>query len=163
MWKHLRTCTIVFVSFALVGLTIVALDRSTTLYWVGSTNLEVEFVVVDSESSQPIPGARIRIHSEGGLHDGGNQIEDFELVTDAMGSARRSCLNNRCHGGESGLRFRDFRSVHLPHWPGIRVAAHGYVVSDTIDLVEDYWGKTCHDGPGKDRLVVRVPLKKVKE
>lgn len=45
-------------SLVAVPLVIVGYDRFTSILWVGSTDLEIEFLVVDAETGDPIPGAR---------------------------------------------------------------------------------------------------------
>jgi hypothetical protein len=55
---------ILFVLIAL-PLLVWGYDRYRLIKWVGGTDLEVEFVVTDVESGDPIPEARIEVHSEG--------------------------------------------------------------------------------------------------
>src|SRR5262245_46450819 len=92
-----------------------AYDRAQMYAWVGQTDLEVEFVVTDAGSGNPIPGARVEVKSEGGLYAERDK-QEFALVADADGKARKVCRDSMCFGKVSGLRFTDTYSVHLPYW-----------------------------------------------
>src|SRR5713101_7461193 len=52
-----------------------------TIHWVGSTDLEIDYLVLDNADGRPIPGATVEIHSEGGFYEE-DKPQDFSLVTD---------------------------------------------------------------------------------
>jgi hypothetical protein len=150
----------VFAVLIVVALAVWWIDRSQMIDWVGGTNLEVEFLVTASDSGQPIPNARIEVVSRGGVYDGGDKEETFELRTDRSGTAHRLCRSNCCTGVQSRLRFTDTYHVVVPFWR-VRVFASGHQASAWVDLAEEYEGKVTHEGPQRDRLVVRIALQKV--
>jgi hypothetical protein len=114
-----------------VVLLIMLLPTFQTIHWVGSTDLEIDFVVLDNATGQPIPGATVEIHSEGGFYEE-DYPQDFELVADQDGIATRVCRNNMCCG-TSGWNI-DTYSVHLPWWL-YRVSAPGYRATKRTDLM----------------------------
>jgi hypothetical protein len=85
MGSRLRTCWFTFCLLLLLALLSWWYDRHQTIKWIGATNLVVEFVVTSEDSSEPIPKARIEIHSHGSSYDGGREPEDFELQTEDSG------------------------------------------------------------------------------
>jgi hypothetical protein len=135
-------------------------DVVQTRWWVGSTDLEVEFVIVTADTGQPVPGARIEIRSEGGFYEG-RETREFVLLTDGSGVARKECRNNMCCGTRSGLGFTDTFSVHLPWWQ-FRVSATGFESSEWVYLLDVVRDRQRADriGPGKAKLVVPVSLQK---
>jgi hypothetical protein len=138
-------------------------DRSQMMHWVGVTNLRIEFVVMNADSGQPIPDARIKVKSHGGFYDGGHEGEGpFELVTDAAGTVSRQLTNNRCIGSVSALKFTDTHHVYMPHW-GVQVFAPGYRPSAWVNLAEEYHGQVERQGPENNRLVVRIPMQKAND
>lgn len=98
-----------------------------TKIWVGSTDLEVEFVVTERLSGDPVPNAVIEIHSEGGFY-AEREPRDFKLTTDSDGVATYVCKENMCSGSK-GL-FIDTFSVPSPEWT-VQVAAKGYEPTDS--------------------------------
>ena len=134
-------------------------DRVQTIYWVGSTDLEVEFVVTDAVTGGPIPGARVEVQSEGGFYEERDK-QEFALVAGADGVARKECRRSMCFGTQSGLRFTNTFVVHLPWWR-YRVVADGYDPTEWADLdVLELRRQVRRAGPGKSNLVVPVSLHK---
>jgi hypothetical protein len=147
---------------AIMGLAVCGIDRSQTVKWIGATNLQVEFSVIDADSGNPIPAARIEISSDGGFYDGGGEEDrtrPFELRTDLKGMAHRVCRNNRCIGTQSGLCFTNTYVVYVPQWH-VRVSAEGYDASLPLNVYEEYRGKVRHAGPQDDRLPIQIKLMK---
>jgi hypothetical protein len=145
-----------------LGLAAWGFDRSQTIRWVGATHLDVQFLVTDADSGQPVQGACIHVWSEGGFYDGAWEKDRgklFELRTDAAGRVCRECRNNRCSGTQSRLRFTNSYNVTIPSW-SLRVSAEGYQPSTWVDL--EYAGKCVRAGPERDVLMVHVVLKKTK-
>lgn len=93
-WKWL-------LAVGLVPLVVWGCDRMQIAYWVGRTDLEVEFVITDVGTGQPIPGARVEVHSEGGFYEEQNE-QEFVLIADADGVARKECRRSMCFGAQSG-------------------------------------------------------------
>jgi len=135
-------------------------DRVLTIYWVGSTNLEVEFAVTDLVTGSPIPGAQIEVQSEGGFYEEPEQ-QEFVLVAGADGVVSKQCRDNMCFGTQSGFRFTDTFAVHLPFWR-YRVLADGYPPTDWADIdVLEFRRKVRRVGPGRTKLAVPLSLTKM--
>jgi hypothetical protein len=131
--RRLKWLVIAVCAVSLLGL---AYDRLWAIHWVGSTDLEVEFVVTEARSSAAIPGARVEIQSDGGFYEERDK-QEFALVTDLDGVARKVCVDSMCSGSRSGLGFTDTFAVHLPFWR-FRVVADGYkpTVLGSLDVPE---------------------------
>ena len=113
--------------FAAAGIFVVALVAFfafwQTIKWVGHTDLEVCFVVTDSETGQPIPNAAVHISAEpGGFCDDATQSE-FTITTDQSGHAKHIATNCMCFGSKS--TFEDTFGSHLPRW-SFHATATGY-------------------------------------
>lgn len=133
-------------------------DRSLVIKWVGGTDLEVEFVVTDAESGDPIPNAQVKIHSEGGVYSE-RDVQDFVLVANQDGKVRKECAESMCFGSQSRLGLIDTFAVHLPWWY-FWVVAEGYESSAPIELdVPENIRQARRVGPGKAKLVVPVSLR----
>jgi hypothetical protein len=123
---------------------------------VGSTDLEVEFVVLDEVTGTPIPGARLDIQSEGGFCDEGKR-QEFRLVSGLDGRAKRLCKECMCFG-TSGWKINTY-VVHLPCW-FYHASADGYNSSDKAELdVQDNVRRVQRAKPAA-RLVIKVLLQK---
>ena len=85
------------------------------VYWVGQTNLQVTFLVKNTDTGLPIGGATIRCRRhECGLclEDRDPEEEEFTLTTDSEGKAARKWTHCMCFG--TTTRWRDTFVVHLP-------------------------------------------------
>lgn len=162
--RSLLALLTVLVIFTLVTIAVYLIDRSQTMKWVGVTNLDLDFLVIDADTQDPIPNARVEIFSNGGFYDGGDEEDQktFDLRTDATGVARRRCGNNRCIGTQSRLLFTDTYHVYTPMWR-VRALALGHEPSPWVWLYDEYRGKAIHEALQSDRLVVEISLKKVVE
>ncbi len=127
-----------------------------TVRWVGTTDLEVEFLVLDATTGAPIPGAVIDVHSDGGFYEE-RDPQDFALVTGSGGRARRLCRDTMCCG-TSGWNIDTF-AVYLPEWY-YRVAAPGYRPTEETALQVPENARKVRRGKPAARLVVEVPLDK---
>lgn len=146
-------------AIALAGLLVWGFDRVMMIYWVGSTDLVVEFAVTQADSDRPIPGARVEVQSEGGFYEERDK-QQFALLADAGGMARKECRSSMCFGTVSGLGFTNTYRVHLPWWR-FRVSAAGYRPSEWEALdVPEYGREVERVGSGKARLVVRARLQR---
>jgi hypothetical protein len=134
-------------------------DQIFLVSWVGSTDLEVEFAVTDAGSGVSISGSRVEVQSEGGFYEERDK-QEFVLVTDTSGSARKECRSSMCFGRASLLGFTDTYCVHLPFWR-FRIVAAGYEPSDWTELdVLEYRRQVKRSGPGRAKLEVSVSLQK---
>jgi hypothetical protein len=132
-------------------------DRLQTIYWVGSTDLEVKFAIINADTGDPIPGARVEVHSEGGFYEERGK-QEFDLVADASGVARKECRKSMCFGARSGLGFTDTFAVHLPWWR-YRVSAEGFEPSEWAELdAPEFRRRARRVGPGEAILVVPESL-----
>jgi hypothetical protein len=142
-----------------VAVLVLGYDWLLTIYWVGRTDLEVEFTIADAVSGRPVSVARVEIQSEGGFYEERDK-QEFTLVADASGVTGKQCRNSMCFGTLCGLRFTSTYVVHLPWWQ-LRVAAAGYERSDWAFLdVSKYVLQVQRVGPGRAKLVVPVSLHK---
>lgn len=97
-----------------------------TAAWVGMTELEIEFIVTDAATGAPVKGAIVHVkQEEGGFCE--REKGEFELATDANGSAKRSVKQCMCYG-KSGWNIDTF-AVHFPSW-SYQVSANGYATSE---------------------------------
>ena len=142
-----------------VPLIVIGCDRIQSVRWVGTTDLTVEFVVMDAVTGEPVHGARIEVQSEGGVYAEDTK-QDFVLVADPKNEARKICRDSMCFGSRSGLGFTDTFTVHLPWWH-FRALADSYEPSGWTYLdVPEFGRRTVRDGVGKSKLIVQVPLRK---
>jgi hypothetical protein len=140
-------------------LVLLVLAASQKIHWVGSTDLAVEFVVTDAATGEPIPGAAVEIHSEGGFYEE-RERRDFRVVASDDGRAAYLCRNSMCFG-TSGL-FTDTYAVHVPWWR-FRVSAPGYETTTpttTPTNLDESQRNAKEDGPRRAKLVVPVSLRK---
>jgi hypothetical protein len=139
---------------------VLLIDRSVVTKGVGFTNLDVDFVVKDEITNEPVNLARIEIISDGGFYDGARNVTGkMDLEADATGLANRRLRGVMFTDSESRLGITRSYHVRIPYWR-VRATATGYHDGPWIDLTEQYTGKTQHEGPQFDRLTVRIPLKK---
>jgi hypothetical protein len=129
-------------------------ERSLGIYWLGDTDLEVEFVVTESGSESAIPGAQILVDS----YEGHNK-QQFELFTDQRGLAHKQCGYTYCCGFRSTLGITNTFSVDVPAW-WFQVRADGFEPSEWVDLVALESTRHQRIGPDKAKLAVPVALKR---
>jgi len=154
-----RWRTLLLIAAIVVPLLLWGYDRVQTIYWVGSTDLEVEFAITDAATGSPIPGSRIEVQSEGGFYEEQDK-QEFVLVAGAHGVARKECRGSMCFGTQSGLRFTNTFVVHLPWWR-YRVVSEGYEPTEWTDVdVLELRRQVRRTSPGKAGLVVPVSLPK---
>jgi hypothetical protein len=136
-------------------------DRVMSGFWVGATDLEIEFVVTEDGSGKPIPRARIEVQSERGFPvENGRTREEFVLAADTDGVARKECPNTMCTGEWSGLGFTDTFGVARPHWR-LRVSAPGFEPTEWENFpASEGWTTTLRTGPRTSKLVVPISLRK---
>jgi hypothetical protein len=144
-------------------LLVLCLPAFQTIHWVGATDLTVEFALTDADTGEAVPGAALRVHTEGGFYRGGwggdgDDLKDFELVTGPDGAARCLCPDSMCFGTKS--LFTDTFGVHLPWW-WIRASAPGYQPSALTEVdVPEHWRAVRRTGPGTAKVVIPVRLKR---
>ena len=146
-----------FVSVPLVLLA--AWDRTRIVRWVGSTELEVVFVVWREGTELPVSGARVEVVPETRPLDGPER-NGFALDVDGDGVARKLCPETTCAGVESGLKITNTYSVRLPSWR-FRAVAPEYEPSEWAELNKsDYWHQVQRIDSQRNRLLVWIKLKK---
>jgi hypothetical protein len=124
---------------------------------VGVTDLEIVFVVIATNTSAPIDGAKVDVVDNGRITSG-RSAEEFQLLTDRDGMATRLCPRCRWAGYRSGLRITDTFAVRPPNW-SVRVSADGYESSELQDLCEsENVTKSRRVAPQAARLFVHVAL-----
>jgi hypothetical protein len=137
-------------------------DRFHIIRWDGSTELAVEFRIVDGANQIAIDGARIDIYSDIAIdRDQGQQT--FVLLTGADGVAARILPRANCGGTESAFGFSRTVSAHLPSWQ-YRVEAPGFEVEDWRELrTPETRQSIVQSGPGKMKLVIPIAIRKREE
>ena len=151
MSKRVRYLTIGLL-LAAVGLA--AYDRMLTYRWVGSTDLTVEFVVVDAETRQPIDGADIAA-----IEPGKPRADPIRWTTDRDGIAQWEG-KTWVSGRQSGLLLTDTCSIGRPDWL-LCVDAPGYEKQEPGGLNESaspFRGTVVQAGPAQSKLVVPIAL-----
>src|SRR5438477_12868018 len=99
----------------LAALIVWGCERGSGTWWVGRTDLEIVFIVIDGGSGKPIPGAHLEVKSVGELEQDARE-ENFVMIAGANGAARKECRNSRCAGADSLLGFPRSYIVYLPYW-----------------------------------------------
>lgn len=129
---------------------------------MGRIDLDIEFVVTEMGVGTPVPGARVKIQQEGGLFEDATK-QEFDLITDADGVARRECRKSMCFGTTSRLKFTDTLVVHLPFWM-YAVTADGFRSKQWEDFdVLERRRQVERNGPERAKLVVPVELQRKSE
>lgn len=154
LWRILLIA--VFAALLIVG----GYDRILMIQWVGGTDLEVEFLLREAGTENPIPGVRVEIkefQSEDGFYEERDK-RAIVLSSDGRGVARKECRNSMCFGTRSGLGFTDTFAVHLPWW-WFRVVAPGFESSEWLDLHEfEFRNRAQRTSSGKAKWSVLVSL-----
>jgi hypothetical protein len=153
--RHWRKLLLVAIVLALL----LAYDRLNYWYWVGSTELELEVVVTDAGTGQPISGARIEVLEQKRLIDDPDK-DKFILTTDDNGRAHQDCGRVMCCGQCSGLLLTNTYCVYREYLP-LQVTAPGYEPSQWYNSGEDEcWRRLRRDGPERNKLTLPVSLQK---
>jgi hypothetical protein len=126
------------------------------IYWVGHTDLEIECIVTDALTGDPIKGALIHVRSEGGLC-AEREEQQFELKTDANGSVKRLIKDCMCFGTRG--RNIDTYFVHLPWW-FYQVRANSYHPSEWTELNIPQNVRQVQRGKPAATLVVPIQLQR---
>lgn len=130
------------------------LALGTTAKWVGHTDVEVCFVIVDGKGSRPVPHAVVHVRNTGeGLCDD-REPQEFTIEADAHGRAKRLCKGCMC-GGSQGV-LEDSFSVSLPGW-WFHASASGYFDSPTELLCVPEYCRSAQRG--ELRATVSIPIR----
>jgi hypothetical protein len=127
------------------------------MYWVGSRDLEITFVVTDAETGGPVPRALIEVPPMK-AHFCNDCDGPIRLVADKDGVAKLPCKGCMCHGyrgWEPFFRWADTFSTHTPHW-FFAVSGPGYHKREKIHLGEQAFRKTIERG--SDAATMRVSI-----
>jgi hypothetical protein len=130
-------------------------------YWVGRTDLTVEFRVVDADTDSPLGGATLRFRPETSGFCREKEVGEFTLTTGADGRAVLARTECMCFGRETLWGWNDSYGLHLPplwFW----AEAPGYQESGLSYLDDPPFHRALRRvvGPEADILKVRVPLRK---
>jgi hypothetical protein len=122
----------------------------------GHTEVEVEFLVSDAETGEPVPGATVEVSGPGLEAGEGSQEGEVRLVTDEGGMARRRC---RCTWyAERGWLKSSFVII-LPGWL-FRASAPGYEPTKEKQFTEEQGRQTRRQDGGR-AFTVPVALHKL--
>ena len=112
---------------AAVGLLLLylALSSVQTIAWVGSKDLEVEFVIADAGTGRPVPGAAVQFYNPHPSSLCGEEYREaeFRRSADEGGRVRLLCRQCMCSGHKNW--YEDTFSIHLPEWYFVVTAAVG--------------------------------------
>jgi hypothetical protein len=154
VWLHRFAFAFILVSLLVVAFVMLrpSIQR---FYWVGNTDIEIEFLVTDALTGETIQGATIQVRVEG-EECGGKKKEQFNLVTGANGSVKR-LVRNCMSFGTVGDNIDTF-AMHLPLW-SYQVSRDGYIPSEwkVLDDME-YAGKVQRGTPAAT-LLIQIPLR----
>jgi len=126
-WRWLIFATVAILVVGLVAF----FTFGQTIKWVGHTDLEVSFVVIDADTGQPVPNATIHIRAEPGGFCEEPQQPEFTITTDENGHAKQLATNCMCFGSKG--TFEDTFASHLPQW-SFHATATGYSATDPAFL-----------------------------
>jgi hypothetical protein len=140
----------------LVVLGLLLVPSTHRVHWVGGTDLEIECIVTDAATGEPIKGATIKVQSEGGLC-AEREKQEFSLVTDAEGSVKRLYRDCMC-SGTRGWNI-DTYVVHLPWWL-YQVRADSYSPTEWTQLDVPENVRQVKRGKPAAKLVVRIKLER---
>lgn len=150
--------TFITVSLMIAGLCLL-LKFAQPGAWVGVSDLEIECIVTDAETGQPIPGAVVDVEqAKGGFLSCDCKEEKFSLTMDANGSVKR--MYERCTTTGTERFFMSSFHIRPPEW-NYRAIAQGYTPSEWNELARDN-GILPHvkRGPPFARLLVPIKLTK---
>jgi hypothetical protein len=132
-----------------------------SIHWVGSTDLEIEFVVTDAKDGRKLDGTTVSIRAEEGGFCWERDAKAFALRTQADGTAKHLCKACMCFGTKGWNR--DTFAVHLPYW-WFQASAPGYLSSEweyLDDIGTMKYARQVRRGNGLAYLTVRIELVKV--
>jgi hypothetical protein len=138
----------------LVPLLVWAYDRMLWTYGVGSTDLTIEYHVVDATTGHAMPAARIDFRDDEGVPA---KSYGFILANNS-GHAQHQFPNSMVSTQHSGLNWTVRVSIALPSW-SFSVSAPGYAKSEWHNLF-DHRFETVRDETNQARLVIPIRLKK---
>jgi hypothetical protein len=147
------------IAVAVGALLLFGYDLTLTKLWIGSTDLEIEFVITEIGSGKGVPGARVEIQSSTHSYETPKK-EEFVLIADSGGVAAREWYNITCTGRQSGLRITNTFAVRRP-WLKFRVTAAGFEATEWL-AAEDLEAprRVVRTGPRQSRWVIPVELKR---
>jgi hypothetical protein len=127
------------------------------VYWVGQSDVDVEFIVTDVRDEEPINGAIIEVETERGFCDEAEGA--FSLTTDSAGRAKRLVKKCLSFGAESW--YKNTFGIHLPNWH-YRASAPGYTTTEMTELDTPDNSSRVKRSDGMTILTVQVRLHKIR-
>lgn len=131
MFVPLNLCFAYGLLICAVSCAAVVIVFSPAVAWVGRTDVNVQFIVADTDSEQPIANATIYIRAESGGFCEDREPGEFTLTTDRNGVAYHISRQCVCFGSKG--TFKDTFGIHLPNW-WCRASASGYIDSKPVYL-----------------------------
>jgi hypothetical protein len=129
-----------------------------TAKWVGHTDLEVRFNVIDADTGQPIPSATVHVHAEPGGFCADSDAQEFTIAADEYGLATHLCKSCMCCGSK-GL-FEDTFTAYLPYW-WFHVTAAGYAGTRADYLDAPKYRRQVRRGKPSATIAIPIPLRKI--
>jgi hypothetical protein len=150
--------SLAFGGAALLVVALVALlTAGQTAKWVGHTDLEVRFDVIDANSGQPIPNATVHVHAEPGGLCADSDAQEFTIASDEHGHAMRLCKSCMCCGSRGLLE--DTFAVYLPFW-WFHATAAGYSDASADYLDVPKFRQQVRRGNPSATIAIPIPLRK---
>jgi hypothetical protein len=120
---------------ALLALDVLALLLFPMIHWVGTADLDITFIVMDSRTKQPIRSATIEVIQGDSGFCKTDQKPPFTLAPDERGRATVRAKRCMCFGtaGWNGWKYRNSYGTHVPEWE-FQVAAPGYTKTEVLWL-----------------------------
>jgi hypothetical protein len=120
-----------------------------TTLWIGSRDVELQFVVVDKGTGQPIEGATIS------LYGGYESDPPLTLHTGLDGTAKKVVT---CRSGGRETLFTSSSHVSFGNW-GLEITKDGYRGTGRLELAQ-FTGES-RDGDDATPPPIRVELKRL--
>ena len=136
----------------LVPLLVWSIDQSCMILWVGGTNVDLVFVVVERGSGKPVSDAGIEVEHRQGI---------TILTTGSHGVSNYLRREVTCCGAKSRLGFTDTHAVSIPHWR-FRVRANGYKLQKWM-LLNGTWPPAQLKKISRSQSLVVVQVSLVRE
>jgi len=131
---------------------------SSRTVWVGRTDLEVKFIVLDPNSGSRIPSATVAVDWFADVNHGEQLApQHFTLKTANNGEAKSSVKDCMSFGSGGSLFHRSSYSVHLPRWR-FRATAPGFIANEWEYLAYGDTGKRREVRGGNGRAIVEVVI-----
>lgn len=152
-WSFSQRLILLIMALSGVG-TAFVFATSTTVRWVGHTDVTVRFVVTDAATGALLSGALIHINTDTPESRPDPETPQFALTTDARGEAEYHFHQLRCSGGQGS--FENSYNLALPYWD-IDATCTQYEPQKDVRLVSPETQRQVK--PGALDRVISIPIR----